>query len=412
MKPTRLFHLCLSLALGLAASARVSVAEEPIDQPTNLIIIQDEDKELSRVQTVFYSAEREASIELLVMGAVELGRDATLVTVISPDGVTDQISSEGQPLVTIENVRQGLHAIVASSASTHGTKLVNFQPEGKDDLPDPADEIGRGLDPTPPTQMTLAVTGAEQLRPFVDRIRGLRYEGADSEFVDPTDVRKTFNYRIALRADGTLIGRVYSVFKNPASVSVEGTRIGIIQDGTAVASTTCDANGDFEVPDIEPGAYGLIAAGQAGYAAFAFAAEADVAELAVNDSQGQKFVSKIQPQPELLPEVLPVVLIPPSMCPEVIEAITETFPALRWRTDVTQSPPGAPFGFPVGGTMVSPTPTPTGAGGGTVGSSPAVSGLSGVTGLTGLLGAAATANGGSNQGLQTPPVASPSFPGN
>lgn len=404
MKPTLLFQLSLALTIGWLGPFAAA------DEPANLILLQDEDKELSRVQTVFYSAEREASIELLVMGAADLGRDNTLVSVISPDGNTERFSSEGQPIVTIENVRQGLHAIVAASSSTHGTKLVNFRPEDERDDAADAPAAEKKPTPTPPARMTLAVTSADVLRPFVDRVRGLSEDGADSEFVDASFTRPDFDYRVVLRSDGMLVGRIFTVFKNPASISVNGTQIGIFQNGSPVAATTCDANGDFSVPNFRPGFYGLIASGPAGYASFAFEAKEGGGSLAAIGSPQQRLVSKIQLEGGVLSELIPVVLIPPSMIPEVIESLEETFAGLRWRTDITGS---TPFGTPVGGSMVSPGSAIGGAGGGTVGAS-AEGGIgagAGLTGLTGLAGSAALINGsGSGQGVPPPLPASPLIP--
>jgi len=106
-------------------------------------------------------------------------------------------------------------------------------------------------------------------------------------------------------------------------------------------------------------------------------------------------------------------LVPPSMCTAVVKSITESYPGLL-RRGVTQSPPGAPLGVPVGGTMVGTTPV--GTGGAITGSTGTTAGISEIGGITGLAGTAALIQAagqqGNGQGLQAPPIASPSIPGN
>jgi hypothetical protein len=281
--------------------------------------------------------------------------------------------------------------------------------------------------------MTLINLDAEELRPFVDRVREV--SGPMESIQSSVGVGRRFGYRVALDADGTLNGQVMTVAKPSLPKNFEGTKIGIFSKGVRIASTTCDASGRFRVRGMRPGVYGLIAAGPQGYAAFAFEVIASDAVSAISH-RPKFFVSRFAPPARLLP----VVLVPPPFCPEVVKAITDFHSGLQMPPGVKGSPSGAAgdaAGSPVAGGVVVPSDDDdddgvfalAGSGGdgfvgalgrgGGVGSgggggsftATSGSGLSDIIALGGL-GAIFASRGGDSGGIALPTPASESLPAN
>lgn len=70
--------------------------------------------------------------------------------------------------------------------------------------------------------------------------------------------------------DGQLHGQVTSVANQGAQVP--GTIVNLVQNGKRIADVQVDAQGDFNIPDLEPGVYDFIAVGFKGIAAIQFEA--------------------------------------------------------------------------------------------------------------------------------------------
>ena len=74
--------------------------------------------------------------------------------------------------------------------------------------------------------------------------------------------------------DGQLVGHVLPMLGDVSVV--EGTQVHIIQDDQQVAQVEVGEQGNFMVPDLEPGVYDFVAAGPSGFAAVSFQAVEDV----------------------------------------------------------------------------------------------------------------------------------------
>jgi len=70
--------------------------------------------------------------------------------------------------------------------------------------------------------------------------------------------------------EGRLYGQVSSLFGS--SQPIAGLQVQLIQNGQAVAQVQTDANGTFSVPDVDPGVYDYVIAGNSGFAAGQFEA--------------------------------------------------------------------------------------------------------------------------------------------
>ncbi len=362
-------------------------------------LIQNEIQDLPADHSALFTAAREVAIELEIPSQADLvGLEDALVTVIRPSGETTEIRPDANGLVMIDNVEKGPHALVVAGREAHGAKLFYFDEQRED-------AVGQGLEQAAePARMTLLEIDAKELRPLINRVRGV--SASIDDIVASVEFDVEFGYRVALGADGTLDGQLFTVAMDRDNVNFEGTRVAIYSDGVLVAATRSDASGRFQVTQVQPGVHGVVAAGPPGYAAFAFEAVAANA-VALKNTNGETFVSQL----EAVAEKLPVVLIPPAFCPSVVDAMDEYYPSLEGPAGVDLPPPattGTPMGVPVGGSMISPSPGFGGGGGG--GGFGAGSGFEGIGALVGI-GVIAAASGDGNGAVILPsPPASPSIP--
>ena len=111
--------------------------------------------------------------------------------------------------------------------------------------------------------------------------------------------------------------------KDNAPVDFSRTRIVVLHKGAAVASTLCDPMGKWQVRGIRPGIHGLIAAGPAGYAAFAFETVGNDGFVR-RDAGDTRLVMKLD-VPGKAAERLPVVLVPPPMVEAVSNSILDYY---------------------------------------------------------------------------------------
>ena len=144
------------------------------------------------------------------------------------------------------------------------------------------------------------------------------------EAVTVSDERKPaagprHEYSVRLTTDGRLLGQVITRSPDGGSMQLAANNdLVLLRDGQRIGQSRSDARGQFQFPGIAPGVYGIVAAGPAGYTAFAF--EAASSATAQISSDGKRFVAR-QAETE---ERLPVVMIPQSMTDEMVEELRES----------------------------------------------------------------------------------------
>ncbi len=81
--------------------------------------------------------------------------------------------------------------------------------------------------------------------------------------------KNSSTHEVTIDANGTLMGQLS---KPLTRVDMSGMKVYIMQDGFEVGKTNVASDGKFSVSGLEPGCYGLVAAGDQGVAATAFCA--------------------------------------------------------------------------------------------------------------------------------------------
>ena len=396
------------VAFGVFAAFTTAALLETVSGQQPLLtsrLLQDEVQELPADHAAFFSAARQVSIQLDLLADVEQGLDEALVSVVSLDGERRNFQPDENGRVTITEVEEGPHAIVASSKGAHGATVMYFEEQ-----PEQPEEDAESSDPT---KMTMVGIRPNDLRTFVDQISYLN--GPADDVIRSVDIGPEFGYRIALQPGGVLNGRVYVLVEPGAEkgsqlitgAAVAGTRITILRGGATVGTAVADDTGAFQVSSLSAGVHGCVGVGPAGYAALAF--EAVGATELVSRSNGQEtLVSAMRPGAAPADE-LPVILIPPAMIPDVVEAIREYYPELWPVMDADAFLAGEPISTPFGGGFASSGAGYGTGGGGGGGSGGGGGGFGGIAAAIGL--AAAASGGGGGGGVVLMPLpASPAAP--
>ncbi len=327
------------------------------------------------------------------------------VTVINPQGKSTQLTADSKGVVSLSKVTAGLHAVVVTGAAGHAAVPLMLRQDA-DDAAEPQSEDPSVVNNRPVTTVHLPVmpiNPQEVLRvtsAFLPPSPATRpTSGLETLPTGEAQVAGAHLYHVQLGPDGRMEGKISSL--TPASLA--GINIMIYSGNQLVARSITDDQGRFMVQNLRPGAYGLIAAGQAGYVAFAF--DADLADGGLvrnaNSANDLTLVSMLQP-----PGALPVQIIPQEMVPPVVDAIQDgTVPGAEPVPPGVAPVPGAGFAGGGGGGG--------GFGGGGGGLGAAGGGLGGAGGLLALGGigaAVAIAASDDDSPIVVPPVATPAVP--
>jgi hypothetical protein len=381
--------------------------------------VQDEPRKIPEDNIAYFNrADRKVRFQLVKMSGLE---DQTLagtkLTVIDSAGAEKSVVADKAGVATLNDAEPGLHALVVVGDEGHVAVPIALREEAPSDdpasapMPSMVKLAVTSIDPRDAVEFTTAYLPPEPTG---------SPEDIDSDLVSTGSAVPSLQYRIRLSSEGALSGQVYSLVRDGLSTSgVGNTNLAIYRGNQLVARPVADETGKFSVPNLAPGYYGILAAGAGGYAAFGFEAY-DATTLASSQSQNQTFVSTRNDNLTFVntqaggSDTLPVVLVPPSMLPGILDAIRAA--GLSTAPDGFAGVPGA--GSPMsgvgpgagGGVGGSGAGGGVGAGGG--GGFGAAGGGLGGAGALGLLaagGAAAAiaASGDDNENNFVPPVVSP-----
>jgi hypothetical protein len=384
-----------------------SQAQEHLSATT----VQDEPRKIPQDNIAFFNrADRKVRFQLVKMsGLEERSLAGSRLTIIDSSGAEKTILADESGVATLEDVEQGLIGLVVAGKEGHLAMPIALREEVESD--EPADA------PTPAV-VKLAVTSIDPrdavgfTSSYLPPVPTGKPEDIDSDFISNGSASPSLQYRIRLSDEGTLSGRVYSLLNGDASTAgAEGTNLAVYRGNRLVAKVVADNAGRYSIPDLTPGYYGILAAGPAGYVAFGFEAY-DATSLASLQDTGETLVSTNAVDRSFVAIQgggggLPIVSIPPSMLPGVLDAIRAAGSSPESGSPGTGSPASGagsgPGGAGPGGAG------PGGAGPGGAGPGGAGLGGAGALGLLAAGGAAAAISAGddNNDNNFVPPVVSP-----
>ncbi len=333
-----------------------TVAADEAETSLVTTILQDEQRRLPPDNTVLFSAAtRSVALQLDALNQLDSSELAgTMLTVISSEGETRELVADNSGVVQITDVEPGAYAVVANNDDAHGTTLLVFEQQATaDNAPDaPA---ASSTQPVGKARMTLIEMKSTELLPIVDKYLSAS-ANADGRFVESDWGSKNgfgaSAFKVRVGDDNELYGRVIPLLRSDLSGSnVEGTHITLLSGGSKVGGAFADAAGNFSVPDVAPGIYGIVAAGPAGYGSFAFEVVHGMAvvqkpkadrrnnsqQLVSTFSATAEFENSVNSVPgEMIADVVPCVCIPPQYVPYAVESIREYYPPLAQDTVITE----------------------------------------------------------------------------
>jgi hypothetical protein len=392
------FGMLSLFVLACLAMQPSSQAQEHLSATT----VQDEPRKIPQDNIAFFNrADRKVRFQLVKMSAFQ---DQTLagtkLTVIDSAGAEKIVVADKAGVAILEDAEPGLHALVVVGDEGHVAMPIALREEapsndsGASPMPSMVKLPVSNIDPRDALEFTTA---------YLPPLPTGSPEDIDSDLVFNGSAVSNLQYRIRLTDEGILSGQVCSLLRDGLSTfGVGNTNLAIYRGNQLVARAVADETGKFSVPDMKAGYYGILAAGSAGYAAFGFEAF-DATTLASSQGQSQTLVSTSTNSRSLVnaqaggSDVLPFVLVPPSMLPGILDAIRAA--GLQTVPDESAGVPG--FGSPMSG---------IGGGGGGFGAAGGGLGGAGALGLLAAGGAAAAiiASDNDNENNFIPPVVSPS----
>jgi len=223
-------------------------------------------------QATVMATETSPRVEVLLTGLPENiseGSDAGSVIVVKPDGTSNKLAVSSEGKVAFE-ADAGLHAAFFLSPSGHAA--VPFVVRSGAEVGATAGALPARI--TVPT-FDLAMSRVSRAsNSFLPPLSNRPVEQLlDHPLIHTGKIISSRSYRVNLAPGGILQGQLFPLLTQEVfNRKVGGTNILIHRDGTLVARALVDGSGRFEIPNLEEGTYGLIAAGTVGYAAFGFEA--------------------------------------------------------------------------------------------------------------------------------------------
>ncbi len=399
---SRILLSAVALAALLAGSATVPAsAQAPELRTLPANFMQGEKKE---VPADFFAQIEDSRLTLKLQNIGDYGADTRLddafVTLITPGGIQQLAKSDSEGNVAFEGVEEGVVGLVVTGPDTHATVAVYAKemtppeeapPVAPPAVEPPAADALVAAEATPfrlpvmrisPNEVLKNTNAYAALRPAASDFTRAEYAGFQRY-----ETKSSLYYRVNLKADGTVPGRIYTVVDPNAIVDYAGTNITIYKNGLYFRSTVANSSGYFETSDMSAGVYGLVAAGPGGYAAFAFEvveAGADLPEPNVARRTGKDVFQTAAFQADGgASAMLDVPLIPPAMLAYLRQVILNAYAASpdAMAAAAPPAPPTAAGGGGVGSGTVG------GGGGGGGGAGAGGSGLLGLAGLAAGLAA-------------------------
>lgn len=317
------------------------------------------------------------------------------VTLIGPDLQKRKLQADGNGVLRLASLVPGLNVLVATGANTHAVKPIFVKMRTADE----PQELGPDGDQS--RVMSLVAATGDEILPVVESYApsgpsdelGTLDEIAQNVVAD----EQSNEHVVRLSGEGKLAGQIISLMQAPAPQDLAQTNVVLFQRGLPIARGMTDDRGRFEFSGVAPDVYGIVAAGPAGYTAFSFEAVPSDGLARRRTSDGYQLVSLLQGETD----VLPVVMVPPPMVPEVVETINDDYDELYGE----EPPAMADFGTP------SPGFGGGGAGGGGSGAGGGGVGGGGDLGALGIVAAAAAIAASNNgDGIGVSNVTSPAIP--
>jgi uncharacterized membrane protein YgcG len=303
------------LASCLAYDA-CSFAQESTTSVQQLVRIQSQDIELPEDFMARVDGNK-LQIALVDIGVIDSkpSTASMLVRLLNPNGEERVAIANSSGIAEFDDVKPNeMHAILVADENAHAAvPIMTVSTQQADRIGLTAKNVKLSLMPANRTEI-LASINRDLLPPS---------EPAGEVYASEAYRAKSTNpYRVQLQPDNRLLGRVIVADRDLAK-QLRYAKLTFLKNNQVVARVDSDtADGAFEVPNIEPGIYGVIAAGPAGYASFAFDVLPAARRLPVAFNSDGIPVSTMQTDAS---NRLYVFLCPPKFVPTITDRLREIY---------------------------------------------------------------------------------------
>jgi uncharacterized membrane protein YgcG len=381
-RPIRTTSRLLACVVGFMSTMAVSAnaQSQPDEKKSAFVFAQSKDVELPEDFLVRVEGNKlQVALESLGIIDTRLPTANLLVRLLDSSGAEKTSTTNAQGIAEFNDVKSDeLHAVVVANNKSHGViPLMTVSEQVAQ---------AKGI---VSTRLRLPIMETNQKEIFASISRDIipRSDVGSSFYsLDDYSLQGLTLYRVRLQTDGNLMGRVIIADRELAE-NLRYAKLTIFRNNQVVARTdSLPSDGSFEISGLETGIHGVIAAGPAGYSAFAFdVLPPKVAPGEVGETVPGLPVSFAEAKPS---EKLYVFLVPPKLIDKVIDRVREGINSTTGE-NADQSLAGQPgmpggFGGGFGGGGLGGGGFGGGSSGGGGGGFGGGGGLSGLAGLAGI----------------------------
>ncbi len=277
-------------------------------------------------------------VALDTAGAIDTAgpRSNLLVHLINAAGLDRTATTNAQGIAEFDNVKADEHyaVVVATDAMHAAVPVIALSAETAKSKG--ISNASLRLPVTTPNKQEVLAALNRDIPPTAFDARGELFNVADYR------TETLSSYRVQLQADGSMLGRVVVLDRDLAD-ALRYAKLHFLRNNLVVYEADSDpVDGGFSLQGVTPGKYDVIAAGPAGYAAFAFEVLAgeEVAPAPVVPPQERPVAFY---QPPVGADRLCVCLIPPRMLGTTSRVIRDVY------VDPSATPVGNPMAGGYGG---------------------------------------------------------------
>ncbi len=309
---TLLFVAGLVLTFGVAFLGLSNAQDQP-----RFVKVQSQDIELPEDFMVRVDGNK-LQVALVSLGAIDsqMSTSSVLVRLLNSNGDEKEATANNQGIVEFEGVQPDeLHALLVVDEKAHAAvPLMTVSAQTAAKRKTTAKNIRLPLMPSNPQEIMASINRG--ILPNSSTQGGELYAPGDYSLLPVNP------YSVRLQRDGTLLGRVVVADRDLAEM-LRYAKLTFLQNNKVVARTDSNPkDGSFSVPGFSPGIYGVIAAGPAGYASFAFDVLPPSRPAQLGEGILGRPVSLVQADSN---ERLYVFLCPPKLVPKITDLCREVY---------------------------------------------------------------------------------------
>ena len=293
-------------------------AESPLNAENSAAMVNAQSNKVDLPEDFLVRLEgNKLQVSLDSMGASDSNVSANvLVRLLDSNGIEKTAMSNQAGIAEFTNVMADqLHAIVVTDRDAHG--VIPLMTVGEQNAT--ANRVTSKL-----IHLPLITGNQAEILETINRDIPPNGSKLGTHFnLDNYRLQSPNLYQVQLQSDGSLAGHVV-IADRDLSEKLRYARLTFFRNNQVVFKADSNVkDGSFSVDGLTTGVYGVVAAGPAGYTAFAFEV------LPAADQPGfpggnilEKPVSFAQPQPS---KQLYVFLVPPSLVPKVTDRVREDY---------------------------------------------------------------------------------------